>query len=420
VSESLPLDQLLVRGPDDADWRDVVRRADRGRRRRQGSLVLAGLALLSVGIAAAYAAGHPIVDFSKAPKGPRKVVNDFGSLEVGAPPGMAPGVLPHQARRITAVTIERKPRVLWVAPTEQGGFCYHWSGFIAGCRVNPHDVQNPFAKRLEVSGLYHRERSGSSVVVQGGSFFQKDAARLEMRYADGTSDEIPFVWVSAPINAGFYLFRVPDEHRRVARRPKTVRLYDGSGKVLASEPASDAGFDLAGTQLNLHRLPGYSPLSVPTGAIWEKRRQLFDLRADDGTRIGLWVAPSRTGGTCYWSNQTSSCPPPGARSIPSRPLELGLSGGATHVSFCCTVGKNVVRVEARFEDGDRIELTPKEGYLVWPVPARHYPHGHRVEELVAFDASGREIASQARNTREAGVYPCKKPKDIGYGYSMCP
>ncbi len=417
MSESLPLDQLLVRGPDDADWRDVVRRADRGRRRRQGSLVLAALAVLSLGIAAAYAAGHPIVDFSKAPKGPRKVVNDFGSLEVGAPPVMAPGVLPHQARRITAVTIEGKRHVLWVAPTQQGGFCYAWSDSIAGCRVNPH-AHNPFARRLEVSGLYQRERSGSSVVVQAGSFFQKGAARLEMLYADGTSNEIPFVWVTAPINAGFYLFRVPNAHRKPARRPKAVRLYDDAGKLLANEPASDAGF--IKPEDRMVRVEGYGPLFVPLTAIWDKRRQLFDVRADDGARIGLWVAPSRTGGTCYWSNQTSSCPPPGAKSVSSRPLELGLAGGATHVSFCCTVGKNVVRVEARFEDGDRIELTPKDGYLVWAVPARHYPRGHRLEELVAFDASGREIASQARNTREAGVYPCKKPKDVGYGYSMCP
>lgn len=416
MSESLPLHQLLARGPDDSDWSDVVRRAARGRRRRLASSALTVLAILSVGIAAAYASGHPIVDFAKAPKGPRTVVNDFGSLEVGAPPGMAPGVLPHEARRITSVTIGGKRHVLWVAPTEKGGFCEQWSGLTGGCRADPHDR---FATHIEVSGLYKRERSGSSIVVFGGSFFQKDAERLEVLYLDGTTDEIPFVWVTAPINAGFYLFRVPDAHRDAGHRPKTIRLLDGAGKLLASEPASDAGVDVP-ERLRLLRLPGYPSMSVPWLAIWDKRQQLFDVRADDGTHMGLWVAPSRGGGTCYWSNQTSYCSRPGVKAPPSPALDLGFAGGATHVSLCCTVREDIARVEARFEDGDRIELAPKEGYLVWPIPARHYPRGHRLEQLVAYDASGREIASHAYNTHEAGMYPCKKPKDVGYGSSICP
>ena len=54
---------------------------------------------VAVVIASAYAFGHPIIDFGSAPKGPEKVVNDFGSLEVGAPAGMAQGFCP---RRLAA------------------------------------------------------------------------------------------------------------------------------------------------------------------------------------------------------------------------------------------------------------------------------------------------------------------------------
>ena len=137
MTDVLATAELLSRGPDDGDWNEVRRQASRGRRRRQASVMFALVGAVAVVIASAYAFGHPIIDFGSAPKGPEKVVNDFGSLEVGAPAGMAPGVLPEEARRITAVPIDGKEHVLWVAPTKQGGFCESWSQFIGGCPRRP-------------------------------------------------------------------------------------------------------------------------------------------------------------------------------------------------------------------------------------------------------------------------------------------
>jgi hypothetical protein len=414
VTEALRWGEILVPGPDDPDWSDVLRRASRTRRRRLTSGGLAVMTILSLGVAAAYAFGHPIVDFASAPKGPRTVVNDFGSLQVGAPEGMAPDVLPQEARRITAVTIDGKQHVLWVAPTKKGGFCEQWSHLFGGCRADRHDR---FSSRIDLTSVYAGKEGSSGLAVLGGSFFQSAATRLELAYADGAADEIPFVWVTAPIDAGFYLFRVPDAHRVDGHRPTAVRLYDDAGKLLASEPTLPPGANL--WRSVEHRLAGYPPLLVPAAAVWQERRQLFDLRADDGAHIGLWVAPSRSGGTCFWTNQASGCPPPGSdRKAPA--LGLGFSGGATHVTLCCTVGGRVARVEARFEDGDRVELTPKEGYLAWPVPSRYYPRGHRLEQLLAFDSSGREIATQQVKINARGLYPCSTPKRLGYGVSMCP
>ena len=65
-------------------------------------------------------------------------------------------------------------------------------------------------------------------------------------------------------------------------------------------------------------------------------------------------------------------------------------------------------------------MVPKDGYLIWPIPSRYYPLGHRLEELVAFDAGGTAIARQRVSTTERGMYPCDKPKDYGYGVQMCP
>src|SRR6476659_8834113 len=291
MTDLLATAELLSRGPDDGDWNEVRRRASRGRRRRLGSVMFVLVGAVALVIASAYAFGHPIVDFGSAPKGPQKVVNDFGSLEVGAPSGMAPEVLPHEARRITAVSIDGKEHVLWVAPTKQGGFCESWSQFVGGCRADRHDA---FAKHINVGG---------TADVLAGSFFQESGSKLELEYADGAADEIPFVWVTAPIDAGFYLFRVPNAHRLEGHRPTSIRLLDDDGKVVAEDPITQA----APLALVTHDLPGYPQLSVPAEALWDQREQLFDLRADDNAHLGLWVAPERGGGTCMWSNQAMGC-----------------------------------------------------------------------------------------------------------------
>jgi hypothetical protein len=378
-------------------------------------LLLAGLGLLALVVvvaAAAYVLGHPVIDFGKAQKGTRKVVDDFGSLQVGAPSqAMAPGVLPHQVRAITAVSIDGKTHTLYVAPTKKGGFCFQWSQLMGGCRADRHDK---FASHVDAGGM----AGPHGMTILNGSFFQAAGDRLEVEYADGEKNDIPFVWVTAPINAGFYLYRVPDAHRRAGHQPVSITLYDASNRVIDRERI------LGGEPPDFvsHRLPGYPPLMVPAKAEWTKRTQLFALRADDGARIGLWIAPEQGGGTCMWTNQANGCTNVGHPvhgSIPAL-ATLGFQGGGKHVTLCCTVSKKIARVEARFADGDKIELTPKDGYLIWPIPARHYPPEHRLTELVGYDSGGRQIATRRIPVNQRGLYPCTKPRNYGYGVSMCP
>src|SRR5205823_1125071 len=87
-----------------------------------------------------------------------------------------------------------------------------------------------------------------------------DFGSLEVWYADGTTAEIPFVWVTQPIDAGFYLYRVPNAHRVEAARPTAVTLYDGHGKTLAREDVP--GIPASIRSLNQHRIEGYPLLSV--------------------------------------------------------------------------------------------------------------------------------------------------------------
>lgn len=410
MSEELKRDAILSAGPNDGNWTDVIHRATLARRRQGIYAAVLLTALVVVGVASAYALGHPIVNFNTAEKGPTNVVNDFGELEVSAPENMTPGLLPDQARKIPGLYLDGKPYAFYVAPTKSGGFC----STIGGC-VSVND--RPEMKDRILGGL---EASKSSERLDG-VFIEKNADRLVLSYADGTSDDVPFVWVTEPIEAGFFVLDIPEAHQTGANRPTGLTLYDSGDETIANAPLRDprAIAEMIKREMVDRSLPGYPHLSVPTKAIWLERRQLFDLRADDEARVGLWVAPGRDGGTCYWTTQSGNCSPPGqVEKTPT--LALGFQGGGTHVNLGDRVGEGVAKVEARFEDGDTVELTPKEGYLIWPIPSRHYPLGHRLEELVAFDAGGQAIARQSVSTTERALYPCEKPKDYGYGVQMCP
>ena len=386
--------EILSAGPDDGDWMDVVRRATRARHRSQIYAAVAVAALVVVGVASAYALGHPIIDFRTADNAPHKVIAEFDSLDIGAPEGMATGVLSDQARAIPGLYLNGEPYELGVAPTKEGGFCISQSG----CIANGAD-RRTMDGRISISIKAPEGLSGPCRI--SGEFLKSEGERLEVAYADGTSEEVPFVWVTAPINAGFFVFDVPEERRVNSHRPVSVVLFDRAGKVLVRESIPD--LEMAWLRSVNHSPPGYPHLSVPPEAIWEKRRQLFDLRADDGARIGLWVAPGRDGSTCVWTTQSYGC---FDSSQVEKGVGLGIGNGGTHVTLGGDrVGEGIVKIEARFEDGDKVELTPKEGFLIWPIPSRHYPLGHRLEELVGYDASGQMIARQSVSTTESGLYP---------------
>src|SRR5581483_12128138 len=71
------------------DWVDVVHRARRAGRARRALEFASLLALIVVGIASAYALGHPVIDFGSAKHAGVHEVDEFGSMQVAAPRGMA-------------------------------------------------------------------------------------------------------------------------------------------------------------------------------------------------------------------------------------------------------------------------------------------------------------------------------------------
>jgi hypothetical protein len=224
------------------DWTDVRRRA---RRRRVRTRALRGFPAAAVGLAAILAAtpafglrGQIAELFGSGEPAPPPVVESFGQIDVGAPPGMATGVIPNQTRDVMEVPLSTgKNAVVWVAPTRSGGFCLFTStegrdsmgG--GGC---DRDRQGQFSPGLTVPGPISPEGEiEAPPVVFDGDTLIHGATTVEIRYEDGESARTPVVWVSTPIDAGFFVYEVPEAHWAAGHRPTALILEDADGKELA-------------------------------------------------------------------------------------------------------------------------------------------------------------------------------------------
>jgi hypothetical protein len=133
VTDALePRFKALSSRHDDSDWSAVRRRAGRARLARM-ALPLAPVAAVVAVAVPASGLHEPIIDFVTGEPAPERVRRDFALFDSGAPPGMAPGAIPGETRRIMSVRLSNGQHTLWVAPTEAGGYCEYWSGMTAGC-----------------------------------------------------------------------------------------------------------------------------------------------------------------------------------------------------------------------------------------------------------------------------------------------
>jgi hypothetical protein len=414
--------------PDDGDWLDVRRRARRARRPRIAVGLLA--ATLVVAIATpALGLQRVVVDWFSAEPAPERVQVDFDQLGVGAPrEDWGPQVVPNSARKVMESDVGGQRRILWVAPTKKGGYCFLWTDFLGGCAADPNspipDRAGPNDVRPELLGVTSVSTGNRGIrIIVGGHLHADlgdDLDRLTVEFADGTATQVPFVWVSAPIDAGFYIYEIPAEHRRVGHQATAVVARDGDGHVLARQT-----FELIRPEdvMRNVRLPDGQTAEVPPNAVVERSRKLIDFDSQTGNRVALWLIPRDDGRYCYAYNRGGGCP--------QGPLDLtmvaGLQGGST-VLFTGQVRPLVAAVELRYQDGqvERLtpveveRLTPAEGFLLYEIPATHYPQGRRLKAAIALDANGRELDRHQFDTHMIGIYPCEKPIDVGKGVMACP
>ena len=58
--------------------------------------------------------------------------------------------------------------------------------------------------------------------------------RIAIQFEGGSSINLPFVQVSAPINADFFLYEIGSEHWKEGSRPSTIAAYNAEGTVVGS------------------------------------------------------------------------------------------------------------------------------------------------------------------------------------------
>ena len=183
-------------------------------------------ALLCSSSALAAPPARTVVNFSAAPEGPK---SEFSWLQHDQRPTLPPGVqrvvVTGRARRITDLTFNGRDHVLFVAPTRTGGYCTALTGPYGGSGCADH--------RPTLDPGITGDQSGP--ILFDGSFTTANATRVEVTYKDGSRSEMPFVWVSAPISAGFFVYQVPPIHRHPGDHPTLVSTYTSTGKLLAQK-----------------------------------------------------------------------------------------------------------------------------------------------------------------------------------------
>jgi hypothetical protein len=234
-------DELLRRrliavaaGPPTADWNDALHRAGRLLRRRR--LKVASIAALLVVVIAsaapAFGLGGRITDFLDGEPAPEPERLLFAELNTGAPPGMAPGVIADEARGVlTRQLSDGRRYTLWVAPTQNGGFCMAYRAVGPGCS----------SRSLPLSWGMSRGGPTTPIIISG-SVITDRATHVVLEYDDGTTMETELVWVGKPIDAGFYFLEIHEDRITDGHQLRAVVARDGEGAELARKTVPQEAF----------------------------------------------------------------------------------------------------------------------------------------------------------------------------------
>lgn len=229
----------LINTRDDSDWLDVRRRA-RTPRRWLPILVAAAIAAIAVG--SAFALYRELVDFGSADPAPERIQRDFNSFqertaEASAMFGGPRFSIEGPARAIMTVQVHGEAERVWVAPTREGGFCFRVLG--TTCLTPELKATN----KIGAMGLATRHAAGFALLA--GHVSDERVHQVELLYQDGERVRLPFVWVSAPINAGFYAFDVPEQNEQPGHLTVAITGRDKYGNAVVHTCLNVRGEELA-------------------------------------------------------------------------------------------------------------------------------------------------------------------------------
>ena len=241
-----------------ADWSDVLRRAGSrtggGRLpvvRRRWPLVAIGVAAVLVAILVAtpaWALVRDVLPFWGQASAPSSVKVEFSRMNRGpAPADMSPQAVSGDSREIEQATIGGETKTLWVAPaTGRFDFCWIWGPNLLGTcgsaaqplgvafeTIPPHDPSQP-AQTTNFAPNSGYPENGVPFWVTG-SAISASVSDVVIRFSDGSSVQPHIVWVSAPINAGFFAYDIPAEQQSSDDHATAVEAYDQDGKLVSKQ-----------------------------------------------------------------------------------------------------------------------------------------------------------------------------------------
>ncbi len=308
---------------------------------------------------------------------------------------MDPNVIAVETRKVEAVTVGGHSHTLWVAPTRSGGLCYVWTNLGGGCdRLGtvPLDVVWAGGGAVPVGsdGLpdINAEAFGRISVHVSAAYVD----RVAIRFADGTTVQPEITWVSAPIDAGFFLYSFSREQQRPGHQVVSVVALK-SGDVITEEPASGTA---------------QRPVAPPADAIVSQRTVAFSAPTSRGNAL-IWTAPTRYDGKCAWLEfegklaSIAPCQPKGYDW--NEGLATGFYPTSDAVLFFGTA-ERYEQIDLVYEDGGVTHVIPKNHVFVASIPDRHFEAGHQVERIDARGPDGRVIPSASYSPRHDSPSGC--------------
>jgi hypothetical protein len=235
-----------------------------GRRRRRVTLgiVVAVCVIAAVLVATpAWALVRDVLPFWDQPSAPPRVMVQFSEEAMGAPnrpPRLNPRADAGSAREIMQADFGGETHTLYVAPARNNEFAYcaWWSPYVhaEGCRraftdetgfmgvhrevVFPHDASRPARHpATELQSLGQRRVPYWLLIDADPS----TVANVEIHFSDGTTVQPEITWVSAPINAGFAAYQVPNDKQSATDHVTEVDAYDSDGNLIERNVAVTAG-----------------------------------------------------------------------------------------------------------------------------------------------------------------------------------
>ena len=212
----------------EADWADVESRAHglalrtdvvqvHERRFSSRKFVLVGAAALLAVAAPAFGLPQRVVKlFSAGEPAPPRTELLFSTLDRGAPPGLESGVIAGTARKAFEVQLPEGVRgMLWVAPTAKGGHCELLQLIGADGRARGasgpgcQNRANQTGYGITIPGPVTSRGIERGPVVIDGHASVREASSAIIEFEDGTQARIGLTWISEPIDAGFFVYGVP-------------------------------------------------------------------------------------------------------------------------------------------------------------------------------------------------------------------